>query len=152
MEAKAKSAGRAAPEPDPAEAERAVALMEELSADLRGCAILTAAGKPLAASGEPGAWGEAAKELLSSADRVRDEAELQHLHVATEDGEVFAVRQGDLAMVAVTERFTLASLVVFDMRTILRDLAAGEVTDRRAPDRGESAPVVDPEAATPPAD
>ena len=28
-----------------------------------------------------------------------------------------------LAMLAVTERFTLASLVVFDMRAVLRDLA-----------------------------
>ena len=37
--------------------------------------------------------------------------------------EAFAVREGDLAMVAVTERFTLASLMIFDMRAVLRDLA-----------------------------
>ena len=61
--------------------------------------------------------------------------------MATEDGEAFAVRDGDLAMVAVTERFTLASLMLFDMRTVLRDLVSGNgVPDRRAP-----APV--PEAA-----
>jgi hypothetical protein len=36
-------------------------------------------------------------------------------------------------MVAVTERFTLASLMLFDMRTVLRDLASGNgVPDRRA--------------------
>jgi hypothetical protein len=42
--------------------------------------------------------------------------------VATEDGEAFAVRHEDLAMVAVAERFTLASLMIFDMRAVLRDL------------------------------
>ena len=42
--------------------------------------------------------------------------------MATEDGEAFAVRQGELAMVAVAERFTLASLMIFDMRAVLRDL------------------------------
>jgi hypothetical protein len=39
-------------------------------------------------------------------------------------------------MLAVTDRFTLASLVVTDMRVVLRDLAAGEAgRDRRAPER-----------------
>ena len=42
-----------------------------------------------------------------------------HAHVATEEGEAFAVRSGDLAMVAVTERFALASLVFADMRAAL---------------------------------
>jgi hypothetical protein len=46
--------------------------------------------------------------------------------VATEDGEAFAVRLEELAMVAVTERFTLASLVIFDMRAVLRDLVRKE--------------------------
>jgi hypothetical protein len=41
-------------------------------------------------------------------------------------------------MVAVTERFALASLVLFDMRTVLRDLASGNgVPDRRAPGPGQ---------------
>jgi hypothetical protein len=54
--------------------------------------------------------------------------------VATEAGEAFAVRQSGLAMVAVADRFTLASLMLFDMRTVLRDLASGEgVPDRRKP-------------------
>ena len=48
----------------------------------------------------------------------------ESVHVGTEDGEVFAVRHGELAMVAVSERFTLASLMLFDMRMALRELAA----------------------------
>ena len=38
--------------------------------------------------------------------------------------------------VAVTERFVLASLMVFDLRSVLRDLAAGELprTETRTDD------------------
>lgn len=127
------------PAPDRAEAERAVALMEEMSADLRGCAVLGPDGKALAASGAPEPWAEAGRGLLAAADAAREGSRAEHVHVATEDGEAFAFRHGDLAMLAVTERFTLASLVLFDMRTTLRDLADGEVRDRRAPGRGAPA-------------
>ncbi len=61
-------------------------------------------------------------ELLAAADAAGDEP-ASHVHVATEDGEAFAVRHEGLAMVAVAERFTLASLMIFDMRAVLRDLA-----------------------------
>ena len=120
-----------------AEAKRAVALMEEMSAGLRGCAIVGPGGRPLAASGEPGLWAEAAGRLLGAAGATRAGEPPVHVHVGTEDGEAFVVRRGELTMVAVTDRFTLTSLVLSDMRTLLRDLAAGEVVDRRAPERGE---------------
>ena len=45
--------------------------------------------------------------------------------MATEEGEVFAVRHEGLGAVAVADRFTLASLMIFDMRAVLRDLAKG---------------------------
>ena len=35
------------------------------------------------------------------------------------------MRHGGLVAVVVTERFALASLTLFDMRAVLRDLAAG---------------------------
>ena len=37
---------------------------------------------------------------------------------------MFALRQGELAAIAVTERLVLASLMAFDMRAVLRDLAS----------------------------
>ena len=106
--------------------------MQEMSADLRACAILDGAGSVLAASGGSG-WEAAARGLLRAADDAGPRP-VSHVHVATEDGEVFAVREAGLVMVAATERFTLASLVLFDMRTVLRDVALGAgVPDRRAP-------------------
>jgi hypothetical protein len=106
-------------------AERALGRMREMSADLRGCAILGRDGVVLAATGDPERWSEAATELLAAADAARGEPVVR-AHVATEDGEAFALREGPLAMVAVADRFTLASLMLFDMRAVLRDLAAGK--------------------------
>jgi hypothetical protein len=107
----------------PAEAaEAAVGRLREMSADLRGCALIGPSGEVLAATGDADRWGPPAADLLSAADAAGDEP-ASHVHVATEGGEAFAVRHDDLAMVAVTERLTLASLMIFDMRAVLRDLA-----------------------------
>jgi hypothetical protein len=103
-------------------AEQSLDRLMELSPEMRGGAIL-APGEVLAASGDGTAWGEAASSLLAAADAGGEPAE--QVHVATEAGEVFALRDGDLTAVAVTERFVLASLMVFDMRAVIRDLAAG---------------------------
>jgi hypothetical protein len=105
-------------------AERAIAFLAELSPDLRGAAILEATGSVLAASDEPGRWEEDVAALLDVADRAGDE-EVEQVHIATEQGEVFAIRHAGLVAVAVTERFALASVLLFDLRSILRDLAAG---------------------------
>ncbi len=102
----------------------ALAYLTEMSPDLRGAAILTGDGTVLAASGHPDRWREDAAELLAVADRA-GEGPVERLHIATEQGEVFGVRYAGLFAVAVTERFALASLLHFDMRSVLRDLAAG---------------------------
>jgi hypothetical protein len=114
----------ARPAPSAEAAAAAVSRMRDMSADLRGCAVLRSDGEALAASGDPDRWQEAAAVLLGAAD-LAGEGPADSLHVATEDGEVFAVRHEELTMVAVSERFALASLMLFDMRTVLRDLAAG---------------------------
>ena len=103
-------------------AEAAVARLTEMSPDLRGCAVLDGGGRALAASGDPDGWASAGAALIGAADDAAGEP-ASHVHVATEDGEAFAVRHEGLVMVAVAERFTLASLMVFDMRAVLRGLA-----------------------------
>jgi hypothetical protein len=108
-------------------AHAAVGRLTEMSPDLRGCAVLDSEGRALAASGDSESWAGAGAALLAAADAAGDEP-ASHVHVATEDGEAFAVRHEGLAMVAVAERFTLASLMIFDMRAVLRDLAM-EVAD-----------------------
>ena len=119
--------------PDIADAEVAVARLQSMSTDLRGCALLAGDGSLLAATGDPETWEEAARGLLAAADAAAGEP-VSHAHVSTEDGEVFAVRNGDRALVAAASRFTLASLLLCDIRAVLRDLAraAHSATPARA--------------------
>ncbi|HEX6687669.1 MAG TPA: hypothetical protein VF085_03265 [Solirubrobacterales bacterium] len=105
-------------------AEGALAYLTEMSLDLRGAAILGSDGSVLAASGAPSHWGEGVAALFDVADRAGSEA-VEQIHIGTEQGEVFALRHAGLSAVAVTERFALASLTFFDLRSLLRDLAAG---------------------------
>jgi hypothetical protein len=106
-------------------AERVVAELIETSADLRGCAVVEG-GRVLAAStpGDPGRWGEVAARIWSTADAGAGGSASQ-LHVGTERGELFAARDRERSVVAVSERFALASLVFCDLRAALRQLGAG---------------------------
>ena len=122
--ADAAAASAAAEQP----AARAIAYLHELSPEMRGCAIFASSGELLAASGEgegdSARWATRGRDFLAAADAAGSEP-VSHAHVATVDGEAFCVRHDDLAAVAVTNRFALASLMIFDLRTVLRDLAAG---------------------------
>ena len=109
--------------PDAESAEAALAFLTEMSPDLRGAAILGPDGDVLAATGEePERWAEDAAALFAAADAAEG-TPVEQVHIATEQGEVFAIRNAGLAAVAVTERFALASLMLFDMRSTLRQLA-----------------------------
>jgi predicted regulator of Ras-like GTPase activity (Roadblock/LC7/MglB family) len=111
--------------PSEESAEAALTFLTEMSPDLRGAAILGPGGEVLAASGEePERWSADAAALLAAADAA-EVAPVEQVHIATEQGEVFAIRNEGLAAVAVTERFALASLLLFDMRSMLRELANG---------------------------
>lgn len=104
---------------DPAQA---VAYLEEISPEMRGCAILDDRGTVLASTGDQADWQKASGELLDAVDGAEGQ-DAAHAHIATGDGEVFCVRQGSLTAIAVTDRFVLASLMLFDLRAVLRDLA-----------------------------
>jgi hypothetical protein len=104
------------------DADSAIEYLQEVSNELRGCAIFSDDGEVLAASGDFEAWGEAGRELIAAADAAEGEP-VSHAHVATGDGEAFCVREGGYVAVAVTDRFTLASLMIFDTRIVLRQLA-----------------------------
>ena len=101
-----------------------------LSNEFLGCAILGPAGV-VESSGDDALWRERGQSLLDAADRAAG-SRATHVHVATEEGEAFAVRCGEFAMVAVTSRFTLASLVLADMRATLRRAAARAETRKAA--------------------
>ncbi len=104
-----------------AAAERALARLEEMSADLRSAAIVGPGGKVLASSGDA-EWADGVRDLWDAADGLGEPAVTQ-VHVATEDGEVFAARGGGLTAVALSRRHALASLMFCDLRSVLREAA-----------------------------
>jgi predicted regulator of Ras-like GTPase activity (Roadblock/LC7/MglB family) len=113
----------AATAPDAESAEAALEFLAEMSPDLRGAAILGPEGEVLAATGEePERWAEDAAALFAAADGAEG-VPVEQVHIATEQGEVFAIRNAGLAAVSVTDRFALASLMLFDLRSALRRLA-----------------------------
>jgi hypothetical protein len=102
----------------------AVARLGE-GAGVRACAVLDRSGEVLAASADN---DRAARDWAGQAERIWDAAADParpapvHVHVATEGGEVFAVRGEGGAIIAVADRFALASLMLCDLRAALRDL------------------------------
>ncbi|HYQ79181.1 MAG TPA: hypothetical protein VEP91_08785 [Solirubrobacterales bacterium] len=109
--------------PSEESAAAALAFLAEMSPDLRGAAILGPEGEVLAATGEERErWGEDAAALFAAADEAEG-VPVEQVHIATEQGEVFAIRNAGLAAVSVTDRFALASLMLFDLRSVLRQLA-----------------------------
>lgn len=114
--------------PSEESAEAALAFLSEMSPDLRGAAVLGPEGEVLAASGEePGRWRDDAAALFVAADAAEG-VPVEQVHIATEQGEVFAIRSEGLAAIAVTERFALASLMLFDLRSMLRELRRDEMS------------------------
>ena len=122
------SAGPSAPTLSPAPpsaeaAEAAIARLVEIASP-RGAVLLGPDDEALAATGERLAWAEAGRRLFAAADGAGPEPAAR-VHVATEDGEAFALREGGLALVVATARFPLASLTFSDMRAVLRELRSG---------------------------
>ena len=122
--------------PGVADAEVAIARLQAMAAELRGCAIVAPDGALMAATGDAEAWGTASTGVIAAADAAAGEA-VTHAHVGTEDGEVFVVRDQGYVLVAAAERFALSGLMVFDIRAALRDLIRGP----------DAAPIRDAEAA-----
>jgi predicted regulator of Ras-like GTPase activity (Roadblock/LC7/MglB family) len=83
--------------------------------------------------GEPIAWNlpeEEAQEvaglgdaMLAYAATLRESAEVRQLGAVTSDGDVYVVRQGERAVVAMVTRGSLAGLVRHDLRMLLSSLS-----------------------------
>ncbi|MGB0121246.1 MAG: hypothetical protein WBP55_09875, partial [Solirubrobacterales bacterium] len=62
---------------------------------------------------------------LAPGQLLAQERPVDSAHLATDEAEIFVVREKGLVLVAVTARFVLASLTGFDLRMALRDLSKG---------------------------
>jgi len=109
-------------DPVPTGPAAAVATLVAETVGLRSCALVAPGGDVIAASGSRD-WARAVASAWEAATDAGKPAPTQ-VHVATEEGEVFLVRDaGGATAVAVTDRFPLASLVFCDLRAALRQAA-----------------------------
>ncbi|MGH2947980.1 MAG: hypothetical protein ACRDPC_17305 [Solirubrobacteraceae bacterium] len=88
--------------------------LRELSADIRAGVVLGPDGSHLAG---PDALVAPARDLLAAS------AGAQEVHVATPGGAVFAARSDRHTVVVVCGRLALPSLIRYDLRLVLSDLA-----------------------------
>jgi hypothetical protein len=95
---------------------RALARLDELSSDIREAIVLDAAGNRLAGDVE---LARAAADLVNAAGASAA------VEVADERGGVYAVRDHRHAIVVVTRRPALPSLMFMDLRSVLSALSEG---------------------------
>jgi hypothetical protein len=116
--------------------ERAAERLSELSADVRAAVLLDAAGSLAGASDDAGedgrddarALGELARQLLEEVDRATrdwDTEPPEQVEVQVPGGAVFASRTPRWTLAAVARRGALSSLMLYDLRALLRELEGG---------------------------
>ena len=117
------SADRAADAPETLPPERALERLTELSTDVRAAVLLGPAGEVSAMpAGAPAKeLAQIVGELMERADSAA-EGPLEELEVTTPAGAVFAARRDGWTLAAVTERAALASLMLFDIRSVMAGL------------------------------
>jgi hypothetical protein len=97
-----------------------VAELIEESAGLRSCAVIDGHGEVLAAT-DSREWAEQAERLWGAAADP-GHADPAYVHVAIDAGELFAMRDERSTVIGVADRFSLASLILCDLRAALRRL------------------------------
>jgi predicted regulator of Ras-like GTPase activity (Roadblock/LC7/MglB family) len=115
----------------PMDAQQALADLTEISSQIQSAVVFDESGKVAAAtlddSARAGDLAAAAKELLAAAEEVTTgESKLTQLEVATGDGSVFVVRDGDgkTFIAATTGSNPTVGLVFYDLKSALRNVAA----------------------------
>jgi predicted regulator of Ras-like GTPase activity (Roadblock/LC7/MglB family) len=113
--------------------ERAAERLSELSADVRAAVLLDAAGSLASASEED---SERARKLADLARRLFEEVDRatrdwdteppEQVEVQVPGGAVFASRTSRWTLAAVAKRGALSSLILYDLRALLRWLEGGQ--------------------------
>jgi predicted regulator of Ras-like GTPase activity (Roadblock/LC7/MglB family) len=116
---------------------QALADLQEISSQIEAAVVFGAdgavAGSTLADADAAKALADAAAALLASADALRgDEAGVTQIEAALVEGCVFVVRDGDRRIAATTVPSPTVGLVFYDLKSCLRDSAAGSAVGEAA--------------------
>ena len=131
--------------------ERAAERLRGLSADVRAAVLLDAAGSLAGASEDDHdsapVLGDLARKLFEEVDRATrdwDAEPAEQVEVQVPGGALFASRTPRWTLVAVARRGALSSLMLYDLRAVLRELEGGPPI-RRSTSAAEGAPGPDTE-------
>jgi hypothetical protein len=98
----------------------ALAYLGELSTDIRAAVVLDGDGAVAAQSGFDEADSDQVRERVA---KLFEQAGSDQLEVVLPEGSVYAVRDHGWTLAVVTGRFALSSLMFYDLRMVLRDMA-----------------------------
>jgi predicted regulator of Ras-like GTPase activity (Roadblock/LC7/MglB family) len=106
--------------------EQAIADLTEISSQVEAAVLVGPTGDVLAASVPPECAARiaaAAAQLVEGATAAAGGSTPAQLEAATRAGSVFVVRDGDRTLAATTDPGPTTGLVLYDLRTCLRQLA-----------------------------
>jgi predicted regulator of Ras-like GTPase activity (Roadblock/LC7/MglB family) len=124
--------------------QQALADLTEISSQIQAAVVFDGkgqvSGSTLTDSGRAAELVRAAVELLSAAEGLRSgSSALTQLEVATSDGSVFVVRDGDTSIVATTGGNPTVGLVFYDLKSALRSIKAKPAPARKPAARKKAA-------------
>jgi predicted regulator of Ras-like GTPase activity (Roadblock/LC7/MglB family) len=130
------------------DAAQALADLTEISSQIKAAALIDQNGEVAASTfgdeARPAEFARAARDLLAAAENVRPAGgeALTQLEVATAEGSVFVVRDGETTIAATTSPEPTVGLVFYDLKSCLRSLAepvAGEPGEKSKRPRKKTA-------------
>jgi predicted regulator of Ras-like GTPase activity (Roadblock/LC7/MglB family) len=98
--------------------------LAEISSQIRAAAIAGADGNALGATGGGDGLAEVGRKLLDGVERIRGGVPPTQLEVATHEGSVFVLRDGDRTIVATTGPEPTVGLVFYDLKSCLKAIDA----------------------------
>jgi hypothetical protein len=106
----------------------ALTYLGELSTDIRAAAVLDADGSVAATTGFEDGDADDVKSLVGdlfdhAATAAGDGAAPTQFEISLPEGIVFAVRESGWTLAVIAGRFALSSLMFFDLRMVIRDMA-----------------------------
>lgn len=109
----------------------ALAYLGELSTDIRAAAVLDDGGTVAAQTGFDEGKADEVQELVAELFRNAQEtaggaAAPDQFEVSLPDGSVYALRDHGWTLAVIAGRYALSSLMFYDLRMVVRDLAGEE--------------------------
>ena len=123
--------------------------MTEISSQIRAAVIVDAGGRVLASTFSEGEgarrMAEAAQELLAAAEQAGGSGQpLGQLQAATLEESVFVVRDGERIIAATTGPEPTVGLVFYDLKSVLRSVAAESEEEAKPKPRARRVPKNEP--------